>query len=277
MIDEVRADAPVPDVAVDASSMLAADAASRARRIEEAGLNNLHTRRQLIYDGWLLFLLAGKAKRARSVNPHFASSLPLVRKIAHCETLYARHGLSTLFRITPFAQPPELDAVLESRGYVPFDRTLVQIASLRCAPAMRGDPEVALSSPLVEGFVEAVGEMRGSPGSQRDAHLERLVQSPLDVHAVVARREGRVVGVGLVSIDDDCAGVFDVVTHEAHRRSGVATALVSTLLARAWERGVKHAYLQVSADNAPALALYRAFGFATSYAYHYRARPHEVE
>ena len=262
---------------VGADRLLPGEAASQARRIEEAGLNNLHTRRQLIYDGWLLFMLPGKAKRARSVNPHFASSLPLSEKIAHCEALYARNGLSTLFRITPFAQPRELDQALDARGYVRFDPTLVQVAPLHCAPAVSGHPGVVLRSPLVEGFVEVVGEMRGSPPSQRAAHLERLAQSPLDIHTVVARLDERVVGVGLVSIGDDFAGVFDVVTHAGHARRGVGTAVVSALLRRAWERGVKHAYLQVSADNAPAIALYRAFGFATLYGYHYRARAHEVE
>ena len=253
------------------------DAVSLARRIEEAGLNNLHTRRQLLYDGWFLFLLPGKAKRARSVNPQFASSLALARKVAYCEALYARHGLSTLFRITPFAQPPGLDAFLQSRGYARFDYTLVQVAPLLHPPHRRGHPDVELSSPLVEGFVEAVGGMRGSPPSQRAAHLERLAQSPLDIRPVVARLDGRVAAVGLVSIEDDLAGVFDVVTHEDFARRGVGTAVVSELMRRAWEHGVKQVYLQVSAHNAAAIALYRAFDFTTAYTYHYRARPHEIE
>jgi hypothetical protein len=42
-------------------------------RVEEAGLNALQTQRQLFYDGWLLRLSPGTAKRARSVNPHFGS------------------------------------------------------------------------------------------------------------------------------------------------------------------------------------------------------------
>ena len=36
------------------------------RRIEEAGLNALQTQRQLFYDGWLLRVSPGKAKRARN-------------------------------------------------------------------------------------------------------------------------------------------------------------------------------------------------------------------
>ena len=248
-----------------------------ARRIEEAGLNNLHTRRQLLYDGWLLFLLPGKAKRARSINPNFGSTLPLARKVAHCEALYERHGLSTLFRITPFAQPTDLDAALQASGYVAFDRTFVQIATVSEATTLEGNADAELHAPMLDGFVEAVGEMRGSPVSQRVAHLERLAQSPLDIHAIVARLDGRVVGAGLIAIDGDLAGVFDMVTHDAYAGRGIGRAVLSALRNRAWERSVAHTYLQVSADNAPAIALYRRFGYKTLYTYHYRARPHECE
>ncbi len=82
------------------------------RRIEEAGLNALQTQRQLFYDGWLLRLSAGKAKRARSVNAHFGSTLPVDRKIEYCERVYAQHGLAPLFRMTPFDRPAELEAAL---------------------------------------------------------------------------------------------------------------------------------------------------------------------
>jgi len=47
--------------------------------------------------------------------------------------------------------------------------------------------------------------------------------------------------------------------------------LVANLLAQR----ATHAFLQVNDDNAPALAVYGRFGFATLYTYHYRARPHE--
>ena len=81
--------------------------------VEEAGLNALQTQQQLFYEGWLLRVSPGKAKRARSVNAHFGSSLPLAAKIDHCESLYAARGLPALFRITPFMQPPELETALE--------------------------------------------------------------------------------------------------------------------------------------------------------------------
>ena len=90
-----------------------------AARVEEAGLNALQTQRQLFSDGWLLRLSPGKARRARSVNAHFGSTLPLDAKIARCERLYAAHELPTLFRVTPFVQPPRLDdALVERRARV---------------------------------------------------------------------------------------------------------------------------------------------------------------
>lgn len=246
-----------------------------ARRVEESGLNSHHTRRQLIYDGWLVFLVPGKAKRARSVNAHFGSTLPIADKIARCERLYEKHGLPVLFRITPFSQPAALDAELGARGYVHFDTTLVQVATLSQVPQYNDNVDVAIDMPLIDGFVDTVGAMRGSPLAQRSAHLERLAQTPLDVHAVIARRDGIALGAGLLSIDGELAGVFDMLTLTASQGQGVGGAVLAALLARAWERNVRQVFLQVTADNAPAIAVYRKFGFATVFAYHYRGRANE--
>jgi ribosomal protein S18 acetylase RimI-like enzyme len=258
----------------------AADLAD-VERMEEFCFNVLQSRRQLLYDGWLLFLSPGTAKRARSVNAHFGSTLPLDAKIAHCEALYARHGLSTLFRITPCSRPDTLDDALAARGYVAFDRTLVQTCALDAAlPLAAGavPPEgVELSSPLPDAFVEAVGTMRGSTVVQRAAHLERLAQSPLALVPILARKDGATVASGMACVDRGIAGVFDVVTAPAHRRNGIGTLVVSALLRKSWERGAREGFLLVDETNRAAIAIYRRFGFATRYAYHYRARAGEVE
>lgn len=244
-------------------------------RIEEAGLNALQTQQQLFFDGWLLRVSPGKAKRARSVNPHFGSSLPLDAKIDHCETVYAARALPALFRMTPFARPPGLDAALERRGYVVFDPTLVQVLSLARIPDISNRAGVELVAPPIAEFVDAVGVLRASPPEQRAAHLERLACTPLAMHAVIARIDGRAVATGQVAIDQDLAGIYDMVTESASRGNGLATLIVNALLAWAAQRGAKHAFLQVNDDNAQALAVYRRFGFATAYEYHYRARPDE--
>ena len=241
-------------------------------RVEEAGLNALQTQRQLFYDGWLLRLSPGKARRSRSVNAHFGSTLPLTQKIAHCERVYAARQLPILFRITPFQHPRELDAALGERGYDAFDSTLVQVAALQRPPEVDG-ADVALTTPAIARFVDAVAELRGSSAEQRDAHYERLRETSLTFLPVVAAENGRPLACGQVVLDGDLAGIFDVVTAEGARGRGIATRVVGRLLSWAWEHGAAHAHLQVEARNAPALAVYRKFGFATAYLYHYRGLP----
>ena len=163
-----------------------------ARRVEEAGLNALQTQRQLFYDGWLLRVSPGKAKRARSVNAHFGSSLPLAAKIAHCERIYRERELPTLFRITPFVAPADLERALEARGYAPFETTLVQAVELDgTALPVPARGAVELVDATVDAFVDAVATLRGSSALQRDAHRERLGHSPLDGRHVLRARRRR--------------------------------------------------------------------------------------
>jgi GNAT superfamily N-acetyltransferase len=248
------------------------------RRIEEAGLNTLQTQRQLFYDGWVLRISPGMAKRARSVNAHFGSSLPLDEKIAHCENVYARHGLPTLFRMTPFSQPDDLDHALAARGYEAFGETFVQTIVLDRPPELpdQGD-DVTLEAPDTPTFVNAVGDLRKSTSVEREAHHERLQNSPLDKRYAVVRVGGRVVCTAQVAVEGQLVGVFDVITAPDERGKGYATLACASLLSWGWQHGAHAAYLQVSADNAPAIAAYRKFGFATVYTYHYRGRPGECE
>jgi ribosomal protein S18 acetylase RimI-like enzyme len=244
-------------------------------RIEEAGLNALQTQQQLFFDGWLLRVSPGKAKRARSVNPHFGSSLPLDAKIDRCEGIYAARGLPALFRITPFCKPADLEPALERRGYVVFDPTLVQAVKLACAPTAARSADVQIVAPPIAEFVDAVAELRASSPAERAAHRERLAFTPLATYAVIASLDGRPAACGQAALDDGFAGIYDMVTAPALRDRGIATTIVTELLGWARERGASHAFLQVNDDNAAALAVYRRFGFETVYRYHYRARPNE--
>jgi ribosomal protein S18 acetylase RimI-like enzyme len=68
------------------------------------------------------------------------------------------------------------------------------------------------------------------------------------------------------------AGIFDVATLSASRRCGYARSLVLGLLHQAKEAGADKVYLQVMADNAAAISLYKSIGFHQIYAYHYRVK-----
>jgi N-acetylglutamate synthase len=243
------------------------------RRIEELTLNSSAPPGQLLYDGWILRLLRGKAKRARSVNAVYASSAPLDEKIAYCERLYRDAALPVLFRLTPFSQPSGLDAELERRGYDRFDSTAVETA-----PIDRGLLGESEAQPMeLSAWVEAVGQLRQSSIAHRSAHLARLQGTPLAMRAVAVKSQGRVLATGLAILEDGCAGLFDIITADEARRQGHARRIVASLLREAWELGARHAYLQVQEDNIAARRLYAQFGFEERYLYWYRGLPGELQ
>ena len=239
---------------------------SDLRRLEELGLNSSAPPGQLLYDGWLLRLLPGQAKRARSVNAVYPSALPLDTKIPYCEQLYRLHGLPMIFRITPFSEPESLDGALAQRGYPRFDTTAVESTPIDTRLLRAADAETL---PLVD-WVQAVGTLRRSPALFRQAHLERLQGTLLPQRALALRHEGDIVATGLTIVEDGWAGLFDIVTAPAARQQGFGRRIVENLLRSAWELGARHAYLQVSADNTPARRLYTHYGFAERYQYWYR-------
>ncbi len=77
---------------------------------------------------------------------------------------------------------------------------------------------------------------------------------------------------GIAAYADDWVGFRGIEVDPAHRRQGLAAAVMAALLEWGAERGATTAYLQVLGDNEPALALYERLGFRTHHAYRYLAR-----
>jgi ribosomal protein S18 acetylase RimI-like enzyme len=71
-------------------------------------------------------------------------------------------------------------------------------------------------------------------------------------------------------LTDGWLGVSAVTVAEEHRRRGLAGAVMAALQGWAAERRAHSVYLQVTADNTAARALYRRAGFIEHHRYHYR-------
>ncbi len=239
------------------------------RRLEELGLNACAAPGQLLYDGWVLRFTPGQVKRARSVNAVYPSTLPLREKIACCEDLYRSRGLPAVFRVTAFSEPPELDAALDALGYARVEATAVETATIDPTRLLRSD---ARALPLPE-WVEAIGNLRGSPAQERAQHLRRLEVLPLPLCALALHQNHCCVATGLAVVEGGWAGLFDIAVDGALRRQGLGLRMVNGLLHAAWELGARQAYLQVGSDNGAARSLYARFGFAQRYPYWYRCRP----
>lgn len=242
-------------------------------RIEDAGLNASAPPQQLWLDGWLLRLSPGKAKRARCINAVAPGRLPAREKLARAEPLFVQAGLPMIVRVTPFTLPTGLDALLDSSGLRRFDDTRVMVLEQLerlVVPTLPAGTTV--HSIGLEAFAQRVGALRGSPIAQRQAHGQRLANSPVPFTAFELKVDGEVQACGQVAQEGELAGLYDVFTAAEARGRGLARALCAHLLLQARAQGARHAYLQVEGDNHPARAVYHRLGFQDGYAYHYRTR-----
>ncbi|MCC7428951.1 MAG: GNAT family N-acetyltransferase [Alphaproteobacteria bacterium] len=248
------------------------DAEADIAGLEERALNAWPALSTLLADGWALRLAAGFTKRANSVtviSPAREDGVAaLDARIAWAEAAYARHGLPAIFRLSPLA-PASLDAALAARGYRHFDESLVQVAALDA-----GAPDAAVAvAPRADAAWCADAARLGALAPAQEATLARMLARivPQAAFATLRAEEGRVVALGLAVAERGMSGLFEVMVDPARQGQGLGGRICRALMA--WARdaaGARAAYLQVTAGNAPALALYRRLGFTTAYRYHYR-------
>jgi N-acetylglutamate synthase len=93
--------------------------------------------------------------------------------------------------------------------------------------------------------------------------------------AVARVVEGVEVGSGRGALDEDWFAVHALSVEPAYRRRGHTRALLAALLRWGADRGGAVAWLHVETDNAAALALYDALGFAIHHSCRYLRAPED--
>lgn len=113
-----------------------------------------------------------------------------------------------------------------------------------------------------EAFDEVDGFARARP---RADYLERLLGGNLFI-ALAAIEDGQVVG-GIAAYDlpkfeqeRSEIYIYDLAVSEAHRRRGIATAMILELKKVAAARGAHVIFVQADVADGPAVALYRKMG-----------------
>ena len=238
------------------------------RRIEEASLNAWPALQQMLFDGWVLRFAKGYTKRANSINPLYRSSLDVIEKVNICEELYATRGLPSVFRLTPFSSPADLDQVLESQGYRKADSTSVLHIYVKQLGNRQGPADFRVIG--LDDWLELFGQFSEPPAEKHQTHREILeaIPSPRLLASLVD--SGMPVACGLGVLEDRFFGLFDLITDPQQRNKGYGTQLLSGMLSWAQEHGARRAFLQVMRVNKPAGHLYAKFGFEEAYQYWYR-------
>lgn len=222
------------------------------------------------YDGWVMRFGGGYSNRANSVSTH-ASTLPLAEKVATCERAYAEKDLPAIFKLTEATQPTDLEPYLIERGYRRTNDTCVMtlpLASSLLPPAC----ETRLETALTAGWLDAIKRMKALDDRKNDAHKRILQRISTPVVYASVRLGGTIIAGGVGVVDEGHVGIFDIVVDTVYRVRGLGKCITQSLLVWGQAQGAHTAYLQVETSNAPALHIYRQFGFQPHHAYWYRVQ-----
>lgn len=248
------------------------------RQIEELSLNAWPALQTILVDGWVIRFADGFTRRANCVNPLYSSSLSttdLDKKIRQCEALYSARGLPTVFKLTQAVFPDDLDSLLAERGYALDAPTSVQTLSLdqRDQRVVTEVGEVRLTHALEDGWLNDFCRLSSRSSTHKPLLNQLLSRIAVPVCYAAVTVDGETLAMGMGVLERGYLGLYDIVTAEGHRRQGLGTVLVNSLLNWGKDHGAIIAYLQVMADNEPALHLYNKLGFRESYPYWYRVKP----
>lgn len=241
-----------------------------AQQLEELSANAWPALQQICYDGWMLRFAEGYARRGNSISPLYPGVLDIAEKIACCEVLYRRRGLRTIFKISP-AVSPQLDELLAARGYVLQAPTEVQTVNL-CDLDLPENVDVELREELTADWLAGVVAISAARSEEQAIHRRILENISVPLCTALIRSAGEVVACGLGVRERGYVGLFDIATAQAQRRRGYARQLITGILRWARLHDAEQSYLQVMADNTPALALYAKLGYQRRYTYWYRVK-----
>jgi len=211
---------------------------------------------------WRLAASAGHAVRINACWPLGEADRPPQDAVAAVEAWYAERGLPTRFKPADGVAPEELEPLLAARGYARTGDTLVMVGPV----TGDADPGVTVTrapdASFAAVFIGAGGD--ASDSAERIAGLARMPQPAFFARLDI---DGEPAAIGASVVEGDWAGLFAMRTDARFRRQGLARRLAGALMAAAAEAGAMRAYLQVEADNAPAIGLYAAAGFERLYGY----------
>lgn len=220
--------------------------------------------------GWMARFTPGV--RNRRVN---SATSPLVDLADHEAALdaiavwYRERSARCVYRLLS-PSPAASDQLLAGRGWAADPATAVMVAEIGARPMPDG---AAVTPAPDDGWIGTKRRVLGLGADEEAAWREAVdrVEPPAGFVSVTAG--GEVVAYGFTVVDGGWAGLFDLMVVPERRREGHGAKLVAALLAWAADRGAERSYLQVMADNGPALVLYERFGYEVGYRYWYRRAP----
>ncbi len=237
---------------------------------EELSMNAHPSIKTQLFDGWILRFANGYTNRANSINPLYPSEMAVEEKIISCEEIYKSQELDTVYKLTPLSINA-LDEKLAQKGYDKVTPTNIMTKSLISKDVLNTKAIVTegIDSVWQDNYLRLNGIF-----DKTKIETAKIIQNNIQNKTICASitNNGMVIACGLCVIERDYAGLYDITVDKDYRGKGLGFDICNSLLNSAVKFGAKSAYLQVVADNNPAIALYEKLGFSNCYQYWYRVK-----
>ncbi|MGD2027186.1 MAG: GNAT family N-acetyltransferase [Anaerolineales bacterium] len=242
------------------------------REIEELASNAWRPEIEQHLGGWRLRYTGGHSRRVNSVFPSSPpAALPLETCLDLVEDFYRRRGMPPRFQLCPAALPANLHAILETRGYTFSAHTAMKTQTIaRLLEKIRDHPgRIESENTLTDAWFNTYTTASGYDPESLPIRRGILSRIGPKAQFVLVNHDGKPAATGLGVAERGWLGVFCVVTDPAHRRKGLASAVMRALAFWGRSQNAERVYLQVMENNPAGLSLYDMLGFKKLYQYYY--------
>lgn len=236
--------------------------------IEKAGFRSWPALEESEADGIVLRYSNGFTKRANSANLLRKLDTAFEKLASRYEDYFQRKNLPCIFRIPSFTENQAFDSYLDEKGYRYLDRSLV----LRKPLGGSNFENVNITALSSREWMKAYCRINDIGFGEHITHLEMLDRIEDTTLFAVLKQGKKELACGLGVMSNGLFGLFDIATKKSARNKGFGTKLITGMLHWAVEHGASSSYLQVVADNKPAIKLYKKIGYEHCYEYWYRIR-----
>lgn len=225
---------------------------------------------------WKLRASQGITKRANSVFT--INQIPdeddwLIR----IENFYKKHNLPVHYHVSD-ASPQELRNLLANLGY--FEHTSCYIMTAPTAEVLWKSEQLSslsyaleiessLAANADEDWIEDFMKIEDHDLIRREfySYMFQRIQGPQCF--IKLQKNLQTIGTGTAIIKEDWTGLLNIGIDTSMRGRGISYLLMYKLAEWSAKHHSPNMFLQVVADNIPAVTLYKNIGFKPLYQYHY--------
>jgi GNAT superfamily N-acetyltransferase len=227
---------------------------------------------------WLLPMDRGTVGRAYSAVPlSHGFTQSHVAQLPHIAAHYRAAGLTPVFRLPDAGCAEGVLALHQALAHQHYESQFPTWVLVSTTSDMANSLTAVPSTAVVTTANQASADWQAlflGPGMDPvdGAHRVRNLSRAVGNVYVSAQLDGQTVACGAAALGHGWMGVHGMRTAQSHRGRGLAGQVLRAMAALAHQRGVDKVFLQVGADNAPALALYERAGFTLGWTYvHWRS------